>query len=1489
MQNVPKESGMKRSLLFLFLPLFATLLLAAPSLEMFERFPDKEGGPDTRGAIWYDQNKHTIFVADHGKGLWKIDECGEEYGQTTNQDNGIWDISQEGDHLYAVGKNGLYIYDREGEYLNSLNGIQGEGIYVKEGYGYIVNEKGGITIVNLKDTEHPFVIDTVMTGEQFSQIRGGEVTLSSESGDEQKQKLLYVTSLDGKLYLFEISGSTLKYKDDLALFSTGTEARKLFVGKKELVYINSNYGELAIVKLDKESLTLKKIGAWKSSENHGWLNDTRIYLAAHDGFCFMGMKGARNVPKIAIRDANGTYQEDNLTMHIDNAGDKKLFFVKVSNEDDSRILSTRLSASKAEDGWEYRYFDGDMEITDKITSAEGYILYNMNPGISREIRLVVKALKESARDVVITFRASNKESKVVCGRAIEEKSVQAVITFDGAPEPFTCNGNAYIFTSHDSKNNPTDVYLTDIVSGNFDKVAEDINPTNINAIGYNITDNFLWGYDKVTEEVKRIDKNYRIKAYKVTGLPEYGYHAGDVSKEGILYLFTRYYDDGKKIYKVDVNPASANYLQMVGEIELSQKIYTSDFAFHPKDNKIYFAGNSDLFRIDPDSGKVDNLGDLGLGRNNIFVGTFFDAPGYLYIQQNSGDVYRIDLTDPIHPDSRAKLFSKFDVTSYSDGARCPNAPVDTPPPPENSECIAAFPGAVSSTNDEIQINVDTKIYGTTDHTLITKQLSTSKRVTCDDAPCKKSNTLAKKINFDLLLGDGKDGDQILSDNKTLTISSDKSYKKFQTGQHNVITINGDITIRSQSDFYINQATKININGNVVIYADKFDSNQAGIFDINGSLKIITNVFYLNSGNRLQNIPKPESFVVLAKDIVDINSQVNFKGLFYSGGDIQINNNTKITGALTGNYIDINNHSLINYDADAVKNYCGTVESNKTTSSHFNVWDIDESIDHPVIKTKVVGEDINLTFASLNETGTAFKESEARNIKVALFSPSEQLTIWHSLALETATHMNVTFKPEDFAYYHHQNKAFKAVKVFIKYEDKNGTSNIATSTDSFAIRPKSYRLSLSPTGDINASETFHLKLEAVGADNKRVLNYEENENVYTIGATEIKPGCSTGTLSVAKKPFSAGVAQNIEASYDNVGRVDIAVREQNGSEFAAIDRSDTNISIRLIGDTKIAAVKFRPKNFALSWRLKNFNEEEYTYYSNDLEKMSAKLLLSITAKSAGHTTTTNYKEGCYSRDVDLTIRFETNTTLSQPMTLLAKTLSGAESQKDIDVPSSTDITLHIDKSAFENGENNETVMINFKREANKVREPVRLVVDEVGVKDSDAVGGTAATASGGEDMADFYYVRAHTPDWQGVGKEIEAKIFYEAYCKKCDKRYFHLEGRAESTDSVFWYMLPVGMGCDFSSTLTLRKTAGAAAAKIDRQRIRLSAPKTPYINVVDYIPESYLRFNPFNASVTQHHFKVRFTTGSSKWAGRGKQGATVDAKVSKRDNSMKLEW
>ena len=60
-------------------------------------------------------------------------------------------INQLGGKVVTLSDSNGFIYDEDGNYINSLNTIHGEGLYVKGDYAYIVNAKDGITIVNVED------------------------------------------------------------------------------------------------------------------------------------------------------------------------------------------------------------------------------------------------------------------------------------------------------------------------------------------------------------------------------------------------------------------------------------------------------------------------------------------------------------------------------------------------------------------------------------------------------------------------------------------------------------------------------------------------------------------------------------------------------------------------------------------------------------------------------------------------------------------------------------------------------------------------------------------------------------------------------------------------------------------------------------------------------------------------------------------------------------------------------------------------------------------------------------------------------------------------------------------------------------------------------------------------------------------------------------------------------------------------------------------
>ncbi|MBU2902370.1 DUF6923 family protein [Maribacter dokdonensis] len=238
-------------------------------------------------------------------------------------------------------------------------------------------------------------------------------------------------------------------------------------------------------------------------------------------------------------------------------------------------------------------------------------------------------------------------------------------------EPFNCDYNAYLFQYND-------IYALDLASGSSYLVAENITPGNVNGVGYNPTDGYLWGYLKTpSSTIVRIGKDYSVNQYTIPELPTGNKYVGDISPDGIYYFKA----GGSSYYKVDINPDSDTYLQYLGAFELSQSLNIADWAFNAADGMLYTVEGSTrlLYKIDPATGTVYNLGAVPIldGLKYTFGAVYFDVDGNFYISANqTGSVYKIDNVQDITLGIiQSNIFAFGPAASSNDGARCPTAPV----------------------------------------------------------------------------------------------------------------------------------------------------------------------------------------------------------------------------------------------------------------------------------------------------------------------------------------------------------------------------------------------------------------------------------------------------------------------------------------------------------------------------------------------------------------------------------------------------------------------------------------------------------------------------------------------------------------------------------------------------------------------------------------------------------------------------------------------
>ena len=238
------------------------------------------------------------------------------------------------------------------------------------------------------------------------------------------------------------------------------------------------------------------------------------------------------------------------------------------------------------------------------------------------------------------------------------------------PSLASCTVSAFLF-----QNNPSDVYGLNLATGSSTLLANDIGGIHVNGIGFNPLDNFIYGASNTVTNgsIAKVDGNFNVSYLgPIVGLPTTSYVVGDISPDGKLYFYA-----SGKMQIIDVNPSSATYLQVTSRT-LSQTLSIADWAFNPIDEMIYVVANNtkNLYRVNPDTAVVTDLGNTGVPGSAGFGAQFYDADGFFYISNNpTGYIYRIDTRNPASISPTATFFAFGPISSTNDGARCMYAPV----------------------------------------------------------------------------------------------------------------------------------------------------------------------------------------------------------------------------------------------------------------------------------------------------------------------------------------------------------------------------------------------------------------------------------------------------------------------------------------------------------------------------------------------------------------------------------------------------------------------------------------------------------------------------------------------------------------------------------------------------------------------------------------------------------------------------------------------
>lgn len=241
----------------------------------------------------------------------------------------------------------------------------------------------------------------------------------------------------------------------------------------------------------------------------------------------------------------------------------------------------------------------------------------------------------------------------------------------------------------------TQVHHIDMVTGTDTQPSgSPITGHTINAIGYNMKDNFVYGWDDTQHTLVRIHSDYSVENLSITGYggPTSGIIIGDVDDNGHYWWI-----GGATWYEADLTTATPTLLNS-GSAAGITGLAGADWAFIPGTNALWRIMDNNptdsvsLWSFDRTTHNWTDHGVLaGITGSDRTMGAFYtDADGFLYGSSNpTGRIWRANTSAVT-----AALFATGPSSSSNDGARCAEAimPIDFGDAPSSYDTLLADDG-----------------------------------------------------------------------------------------------------------------------------------------------------------------------------------------------------------------------------------------------------------------------------------------------------------------------------------------------------------------------------------------------------------------------------------------------------------------------------------------------------------------------------------------------------------------------------------------------------------------------------------------------------------------------------------------------------------------------------------------------------------------------------------------------------------------------------
>ncbi len=302
-----------------------------------------------------------------------------------------------------------------------------------------------------------------------------------------------------------------------------------------------------------------------------------------------------------------------------------------------------------------------------------------------------------------------------------------------------------------------------------------------------------------------------------------------------------------------------------------------------------------------------------------------------------------------------------------------------------------------------------------------------------------------------------------------------------------------------------------------------------------------------------------------------------------------------------------------------------------------------------------------------------------------------------------------------------DKAIRCIQVYIQGKQKNSDENEqdANSTDDFAIRPDKFDIANIPDKVKSGSE-FNLTIKALDNTGNSTKDYNEtlhiDDNSVKVEYNITKSGCDNGELNITDGEKFKNGETNATFVYNEVGDLNITIKEINGSEFAKVDEDDTPDNQRFIASVTKKVI-FIPHHFKADVNISNY-DENFTYLDNNLNIYSL-IDLNITAENEQNETTKNYNTKCYAKDIDVNLTpniFRHDENLSKDVIYKVYYVNS-----ESEIYKNKDINFSVGEGNFTTDDNGSAfikIYVNFERNLSNPENPFEYNISNVEINDSD---------------------------------------------------------------------------------------------------------------------------------------------------------------------------